>query len=68
MISRGIIKGIFDYQDGAISGTVDEFISATWDNNDSGDEEIIMRWAATQPVTFSGLQQLGELTGRVLVD
>ena len=31
MISRGIIKGIFDYQDGAISWTVDELISTTWD-------------------------------------
>ena len=65
LIARDIIKGSFDYQDGTISGTVDEFISASWDNDDSRDEEIIMRQAANKQVTFIGLQQLGGLTGRV---
>ena len=64
-ILRDIIKGSFNYKNGEISGTVDEFVSATWDNDDSGDEEIIMRWVANEPVRFNGLNQLGQTTGRI---
>ena len=64
-ILRDIIKGSFDYQNGKISGTIDEFVSAVWDNDDSGDEEVIMRWVANKPVQFDGLNQLGQTTGRI---
>jgi len=63
-ILRDIIKGSFDYKNGRISGTVDEFTSALWDDDGFGDEEIIMRWVANKSVKFNGLNQLGQATGR----